>query len=136
MASDRTPFSARLDARVVERLKAAGVREGISASQVAERFIDEGLRSDEFPGVTFRPGPTGRRAGIVGGPDVWEVVRDLRRAREAGADDPVALVASSSDLAEAQVRLAAAYHAAYPLEVDERIAAEDALVERLLAGAA
>jgi hypothetical protein len=34
------------------------------------------------------------------------------------------------------VRLAAAYHAAYPLEVDERIAAEDALVERLLAGSA
>jgi hypothetical protein len=136
MAAERTPFSARLDAGLVERLKAAGAREGISASQVAERFIDEGLRSEEFPGITFRPGPTGRRAGIMGGPDVWEIVRDLRRAGEAEAADPVAVVASASDLAEAQVRLAAAYHAAYPREIDERIADEDALVDRLLAGAA
>jgi hypothetical protein len=136
VAAERTPFSARLDARVVERLKAAGAREGMSASQVAERFIDEGLRSQEFPGITFRPGPTGRRAGIIGGPDVWEIVRDLRRARGAGAEEPVALVASTSDLAEAQVHLAAAYHAAFPLEINERIAAEEALLERLLAGAA
>ncbi|MGH3077656.1 MAG: ribbon-helix-helix protein, CopG family [Gaiellaceae bacterium] len=136
MASERTPFSARLAASLVERLKAAGTREGISASQVAERYIDEGLRSEEFPGITFRPGPAGRRAGLVGGPDVWEIVRDLRGARAAGADDAVALVAETSDLSEAQVRLASAYYAAYPDEIDERIAAEEALTERLLAGAA
>ena len=23
--------------------------------------------------ITFRDGPTGRRAGLIGGPDVWEV---------------------------------------------------------------
>jgi hypothetical protein len=63
-------------------------------------------------------------------------VRDLRGARDAGADDAVALVAETSDLSEAQVRLASAYYAAYPDEIDERIAAEEALTERLLAGAA
>jgi len=26
------------------------------------------------PGITFREGPAGRRAGVIGGPDVWEVV--------------------------------------------------------------
>lgn len=31
------------------------------------------VRLDERPLVTFRDGPTGRRAGLIGGPDVWEI---------------------------------------------------------------
>lgn len=136
MSSEQTtPFSARLDARLVERLKSLSVRDGISASQLAERYIDEGIRSEEFPGIVFRSGPAGRRAGLSGGPDVWEVVRDLRAAENAGAGDPVAVVLGASDLSDVQVRLAAAYAWAYPDEVDARIAAEDELTERLLAGA-
>lgn len=130
-----TPFSARLDARLVERLKARSARDGVSASQLAEQFIDEGLRSEEFPGVVFRPGPTGRRAGLLGGPDVWEIVRDIRAAREARGEDAVAVVAAASDLTDAQIRLAAAYYTAYPDEIDARIAADEALVARLLSGA-
>lgn len=129
-----TPFSARLDVRLVERLKARSARDGVSASQLAERYIDEGLRSGELPGIEFRPGPTGRRAGLSGGPDVWEIVRDVRGAREAGATDPFAAVALASDLTDAQVRLAAAYYTAYPEEIDARISAEDELAEKLLAG--
>ena len=30
-------------------------------------------RHYEDPLITFRDGPTGRRAGLLGGPDVWEV---------------------------------------------------------------
>jgi hypothetical protein len=135
MASEQTtPFSARLNTRLVERLKALSTRDGVSASQLAERYIDEGIRSEEFPGIVFRPGPAGRRAGLVGGPDVWEVVRDLRRAEESGAADPGATVMGASDLSDVQVRLAAAYYAAYPDEVDARIAAEEELTQRLLAG--
>ena len=33
---------------------------------------------DEHPGITFRSGPAGRRPGLVGGPDVWEVVAVFR----------------------------------------------------------
>lgn len=29
---------------------------------------------DEHPGIVFRSGPAGRRPGLAGGPDVWEVV--------------------------------------------------------------
>jgi hypothetical protein len=43
---------------------------------VAERLIEEGLRTEEFPGIAFRSGPTGRRVGLVGGPDVWEIARE------------------------------------------------------------
>lgn len=29
---------------------------------------------DEHPGIVFRSGLAGRRPGLIGGPDVWEVV--------------------------------------------------------------
>ena len=130
-----SPFSARLDSSLISRLKRLSAREGVTASQLAERFIEEGVRSAELPGIVFRPGPTGRRAGLHGGPDVWEIVRDVHRARAARARDPVAEVVRSTDLSEEQVRLALAYYARHPDEVDGRIAAADEL-ERVLAAKA
>jgi hypothetical protein len=128
------PFSARLDAALLGRLKRLSVREGLTTSQLAERFIEEGVRSAEFPGIVFRPGPTGRRAGLFGGPDVWEIVRDAQAARVARAKDPIAAVVRSTDLREDQVRLAVAYHARYPEDTNRRIAAA-AELEHALASA-
>ena len=121
------PFSARLDASLVTRLKRLSARQGLTASQLAEQFIEEGVRSIELPGIVFRPGPTGRRAGLHGGPDVWEIVRDVQHARAARARDPIAVVVGSTDLSEEQVRLALAYHRRYPADVDLRIAANEEL---------
>jgi hypothetical protein len=45
-------------------------------SRLAERYVDEGRRMDEYPGIAFRGGPTGRRAALAGGPDIWEVNDD------------------------------------------------------------
>lgn len=129
-----SPFSARLDAGLVSRLKRLSVREGLTASQLAERFIEEGVRSAELPGIVFRPGPTGRRAGLHGGPDVWEIVRDVQRAREARRRDAAGVVVRATDLTEQQVRLALAYHARYPDDVDERIAAAEELERALVTG--
>jgi hypothetical protein len=128
-------FSARLDTGLVVRLKHLSAREGVTASQLAERFIEEGVRSAELPGIVFRPGPTGRRAGLHGGPDVWEVVRDVRHARVRGVRDPVDAVVRATDLSEDQVRLALAYHGRYPADVDERIAAAEELEQALAAQA-
>ena len=127
-------FSARLDTDLLDRLRRESAREGIAASQLAERYIEEGVRAAEFPGITFRSGPAGRRAGLVGGPDVWEVVRDLQAARAAGRSDPVAWVTRTTDLSEAQVRLAAAYYAQHRDEIDARIDADEQLTRSLLAG--
>ena len=129
-----TPFSARFDPGLVGRLRTLAARQGLSASELAERFVEEGVRSTELPGIVFRGGPAGRRAGVVGGPDVWEIVRDVQAARAAGSRDPVAHVLATTDLGEEQVRTALAYNAAYPEEADLRIAEEAELVERLLAG--
>src|SRR5215470_17313300 len=88
-------------------------------SSAANRLVDEGLRVIEHPGVSFRDGPTGRRAGLDGGPDVWEVVRALKSARAANSGVPLRLI-----------RIALRYWASYSDEIDTEIgaatAAEDA----------
>lgn len=124
-------FSARMPAHIVDELEAQSARLGLSKSQLGERLLDEGLQMEQFPGVVFRSGPTGRRAGLAGGPDVWEIVRDLKGAAAAGAEDPVARTSEVSGLPRSRVELALSYYAAYPAAVDERISLADEAVERV-----
>lgn len=124
-------FSARMAARVVDELEAQSARLGLSKSQLGERILDEGLQMDRFPGLVFRSGHTGRRAGLAGGPDVWEVVRDIKGAAAAGAADPVAQVSEVSGLPRGKVELALSYYAAHPESVDERIRLAEEAVERV-----
>ena len=124
-------FSARFSAEVVDLLGARSERLGESKARVAERLIEEGLRIEAFPGIVFRSGPTGRRAGIAGGPDVWELARDLKGVAGEGATDPIETVARVSGLDRAIVELAASYYAAYPDDIDERIEANERAAERL-----
>ena len=118
-------------AHVVDELEAQSARLGLSKSQLGERLLEEGLQMDQFPGVVFRSGPTGRRAGLAGGPDVWEVVRDLKGAAAAGAADAVARVSEVSGLARSKVELALSYYAAHPETVDDRIRLADEAAERV-----
>ena len=141
MASEKrtTSFSARFSRRLVERLNAHSGRVGQSNARVAERLIDEGLQMEEFPGIVFRTGPTGRRAGIAGGPDVWELVRDVRGAVLAGADDPIDVVHRTTGVDRSKIELAVDYYAAYPDDVNARIRSADEAAERVrraLGGAA
>lgn len=124
-------FSARFSADVVDKLEAASRRIGESKARLAERMIDEGLRVEQFPGIIFRTGPIGRRAGLAGGPDLWEIVRDLKRAAAEGAEAPIDAVAEATSLNRSKVELAASYYAAYPDAVDERIQVEVEAAERL-----
>lgn len=77
---------------------------------------------EDHPGIVFRDGPAGRRAGLAGGPDVWEVIIVLRDFGSAGAASAVKKTAKWLALTEAQVRTAEGYYASFPEEVDERIA--------------
>jgi hypothetical protein len=124
-------FSARFSAEVLDLLDARSERLGESKARVAERLIEEGLRIEEFPGIVFRSGPTGRRAGLAGGPDVWEIVRDLKGVVGESATDPIETVAHVSGLDRAVVELAASYYAAYPGDIDERIRMNEQAAERL-----
>ena len=113
-------FSARLDSGVVERLERRGARSGLNRSRLAERYIDEGMRMEDHPGVVFRDGPSGRRAGLSGGPDVWEVVASIR-ASELTGDAALQAAAEWGNLTAAQVRSAVGYYAEYREEIDQWI---------------
>jgi hypothetical protein len=120
------PRSVRFDPDLLERLRRyVRARPGLSASALTGRFVDEALRMEEHPGVLFREGPSGRRAVLVGGPDVWEVVRVVKSAREAEpdleAEAVVQLAGETMGLPTRKIRVALDYWAAYPSEIDQQI---------------
>ncbi len=121
-----------MDEAVLARLEKLSSREGQPRSRLAEQLIDEGIRMREFPEIVFRPGPTGRRAALADGPDVWEIVRGLAQAR-LGDGDPIELLMASTNLREDQIRLAVGYYSAYPDEVDARIHEDEEAATRLRA---
>src|SRR5262252_9719436 len=82
----RAATPVRFDEPVARRLTSfVAANPGMSLSSAANRLVDEALRMAEHPGIIFRPGPTGRRAALAGGPDVWEIIRAVRSAR---AEEP------------------------------------------------
>ena len=99
--------SVRLEDGLAERLRLRARAAGETLSDRLRRYADEGARHDEHPWITFRDGPTGRRAGLVGGPDIWEVamwVDDL-----SAETDAVAAVVEDSILTRPQVDTALRY---------------------------
>ena len=72
---------------------------------------------DAHPAITFRDGPMGRRPGLVGGPDIWEVARVLKGLALQG-EDRLRETAALTDLPLEQVRAAASYYAAHTAEID------------------
>lgn len=112
--------SVRLDESLAERLRVRARAAGETLSDRLRRYAEEGARRDEHPLITFREGPTGRRAGLLGGPDVWEVtmwVEDLATTEA----DPVGALVDDGVLTRPQVDAALRYRSAYPTEVAARI---------------
>jgi hypothetical protein len=132
--SKRTATPVRFDPPVADRLASfVAANPGMSLSSAANRLVDEALRMAEHPGVIFRSGPTGRRAALAGGPDVWEVIRAIKSAHVAepglDSDDLVSLVSDNTGIALRLLTTAVRYWAVYPGEVDAEIAAADAAQE-------
>lgn len=116
------PVSVRFTDDLAVRLRHRSARTGESSSSLARRLVDEGMRMDEHPGIMFRDGPSGSRAGLVGGPDVWEVIGVLN---DVGGDGPAAVARRAGKwlgLTEAQVRTVEGYYRTYAEEIDDRIA--------------
>lgn len=133
------PISVRFEPAVSARLAHYTQRHpGTSASAAVNRFVDEGLRMHEHPGVFFRSGPAGRRAVLVGGPDVWEVVRAVRDARrgepELDQEGLLGLVADNNGVPRMMLNTALAYRAAFPDEIDGAVAEGDRVAAEELAG--
>jgi hypothetical protein len=120
MATRARAFSARWDVDVLDRLDRRSEAAGTNRSRLAERYVDEGTRMDEHPGIVFRGGPTGRRAALVGGPDVWELLAALKSGKERG-EKAIAATAELLRLTELQVRTGVRYYSDYPEKIDQRI---------------
>ena len=119
-SSTQKPFSIRMSERTLERLDLGARRRGEPKARTAERLIDEGLRMEDHPGVTFRDGPAGRRAALAAGPDVWEVIETLQGTGLSG-EQAIAAAAEWGNLSLHQVRTAVQYYADHRDEIDARI---------------
>ncbi len=124
------PTSFRLPEELLERIEAESRAVGASITQLVSSMLDEGLKTRRFTGVVYRNGPSGRRAALVGGPDVWEVVRDLGTAPGRGMER-VNNLAAETGLAPAAVMLAADFYASFPQEIDELIEANERAAEEV-----
>ena len=118
-------LSVRVDDEVIARLDTESRRIGRSRSWLAKQLLDEGLRMGRHPGIVFRSGPAGRRAGLMSGPDVWEVVS------ASGADATTREdIAERTGLTPEQVGVALRYYAEYRDEIDAWIRMVDEEAER------
>lgn len=123
-------LSLRVPPPLAEELRRRSEAAGLSAAALAQRILDEGLRMERHPGITFRGGPSGRRAGLPRGPDVWEVVSVLRRL-DAEGDEAVAEAAEWLGQPAREIHLAIDYYTDHPEEVDAQLRLSDEEQERL-----
>jgi uncharacterized protein (DUF433 family) len=115
-------ISMRLPAASGKRLKRMASRHGWTPSDASARLVEEGLRRSEFAFIDFRDSAAGRQACLQGSTlAVWEIVslaRDYGNASSA---------AKHLNLPELKIEAALNYARAYPQEIDEAIAENDAV---------
>jgi len=109
------PVSTRYSSETLKRLDRRARTEGHSRSNLIQRYVSEGIEMDEHPGIVFRSGPAGRRPGLLGGPDVWEVVAVHR------SFDDAQRTADWLDQQPTAIETALSYYAAHRAEIDEWI---------------
>jgi hypothetical protein len=123
------PLSVRFGSQArLNRLKDEAAARAQSSSSLAEELIDEGLRMRRHPLIRFRDGPTGRRAAVVGGPDVWEVVGGIVGG-DVPVEDRVDRAVDLFGLRREQVEAAVAYYAEHSEEIDAEIEANRAAAD-------
>ncbi len=125
-AGVRRHRSFRLSPATIERLERRAHERGEPQSRIVERYIDEGLRSEEHPLIAFRDGPAGRRPSLGGTRlDVWQVIESLR-----SAGNSIGATADYLGISEAQVQACVRYYAAYEEEIEAWRERRDAIARR------
>ncbi|HET7045840.1 MAG TPA: CopG family transcriptional regulator [Gaiellaceae bacterium] len=107
----------------LERLERRARGEGSSRSALIQRYVVEGLEMDEHPGIVFRSGPVGRRPGLAGGPDVWEVVAVHRSFED------IERTAGWLELPASAIETALGYYHGHQKEIDEWIGRNEEAAE-------
>jgi hypothetical protein len=114
-------ISMRLPVASGKRLKRMANRHGWTPSDASARLVEEGLRRSEFAFIDFRDSPVGRQAYMQGSTlAVWEVMLLFRSYKQDAA------VARHLRWPEAKVQAAVNYAEAFPDEIQDAIAENDA----------
>ena len=111
-------LSVRVDDDLLQRLEDECRKSGQSRSALAKQLLEEGLRMERHPGIVFRPGATGRRPALAGGPAVWVVAR-IFREWEGPRGEMTPFIMDSLAITDEQVSAAAGYYAEYRDEIDD-----------------
>jgi uncharacterized protein (DUF433 family) len=123
MATQTRSF--RFDAAMLKRLEERANEIDRSASALAARYIEEGLRLDQHPGIVFVERPAGRRAMLAG--TRLNVANVVGTAKAAGSAEEAA---ESLDLPLLKIRAALRYYADFSDEIDAEIERDRRLAER------
>jgi hypothetical protein len=118
-----TVISMRLPVDSGNRLKRMANRYGWTPSDASARLVEEGLRRSEFAFIDFRDSAVGRQACIQGTSlAVWEVMLLVRSYKQD-------LTATAKHLRwpVAKVQTAANYAEAFPNEINQALADNDAV---------
>jgi uncharacterized protein (DUF433 family) len=122
-----TSINTRVPRRVKQALEQVAKDRRINPLTFARTLLDEGLRRERHPGIVFREGPAGRRAGIEGRRlDVWQV-RETVWASDGNVDE----VADYLHLRPDQVRSAVSYYTEFPDEIDAWVRTNQEQADRL-----
>lgn len=105
--------SFRIGTAAKQKLGDRARQDGMSATELLERLILEGIDALDHPGIVHRGPPQDRRAGLAAGPDVWEIVSRLRELKGT-EEDRIATLADETDLHPRQIRLAVDYASHHP----------------------
>jgi hypothetical protein len=115
--------SMRLPVESGTRLKRLARRHGWTASDLSARLVEEGLRRSEFALIDFRDSRVGRQVYIQGSSlAVWEVMMIVRAYK---GDAKAA--ANHLEWPEFRVKAAMHYAEAFPKEINEALAENDAM---------
>lgn len=111
------PLSLRLPDTTLDRLGARARSRSVAPRTLAQRYVEEGLRTDEHPLIRFVDGPAGRRPRLLGtGLDVWEAISVVQ---DNDGDEREA--AEYLEIPLGLIQAAVAYYGAYRDEIDEWI---------------
>ncbi len=112
------PISLRLPDAMAEKVRRIAALEHRSFAETVRILTDEAIKMREFPEIVFVDGPSGRRARLRDGLDVWEVIEPYIEAER----DWGSLRDSYPDADEGLLRAALRYYEAYPDEIEARVA--------------
>jgi uncharacterized protein (DUF433 family) len=124
----KTHLSLRMDARTRQRLAERARAERLAQGALVNRYVEEGIRRDRHPRITFIAKLSGRLPAVVSRPRVLvaHVVEAWRANRKS-----VLAAEKYFELPEEDVRAALAYYAEFQDEIDDWLAWNRTEADRL-----